>query len=122
MKVKFTNPRLTFSIIFLIFSVLASAQEANNERFINPSSIISEKNDKTDIYNYKYENALISIFKEEEGIEDIYQVEKDFPKIDQKMDFKDAEIKFINEINAWITENKTKYTNAFTVITKELNK
>lgn len=122
MKVKFTNPRLTFSIIFLIFSVLASAQEANNERSINPSSIISEKNDKTDIYNYKYENALISIFKEEEGIEDIYQVEKDFPKIDQKMDFKDAEIKFINEINAWITENKTKYTKAFTVITKDLNK
>ena len=121
MKVKLTKPRLNFSILFIFFFTYVSAQDTNNERPINPSSISLEKNDKIDVYNYKYENTLISVFKEEEGIQDIYQVEKDCPRIDQKINFREAEIQFINDVNIWITENKAKYPKAFIVITSELN-
>lgn len=121
MKVKLTKPRLNFSILFIFFFTYVSAQDTNNERPINPSSISLEKNDKIDVYNYKYENTLISIFKEEEGIQDIYQVEKDCPRINQKINFREAEIQFINDVNIWITEKKAKYPKAFIVITSELN-
>lgn len=121
MKKHLSNPRIHFSILFLLLVAFVSAQDSSNQRGIDSSFVSIKKSLKIDTYDYKYENALISVFKEHEGIEDIYLIEKDCPKINQKIEFREAEIQFTNEIHIWISEKKAKYPNAYITITSELN-
>lgn len=59
------------------------------------------------------EERLIGMFKEIEGISNIYEKEPSFPKNEYTGNFKyDLEV-FYNKISIWIEQNKTSYPKAY---------
>jgi hypothetical protein len=112
------KPQVLLSIIFITLFSFISAQETSNLREGNTSIIAKEK---SNVYNYKFEDAIRSIFKEYEGIDDIYKIESDCPRLNLEMDYHEAEIQFVNETFKWIENRKTKYYKAYKVISTELN-
>lgn len=117
MTTNFLRLKFLFVIIFISLFAFASAQENSSDSSSNSTKEI----EVSDTYNFKYENALKNIFKEHEGIEDIYTLEPNCPKFNLNIDITNAEKQFIKEVGLWIKEVKTKYPKAYKFISKELS-
>lgn len=106
---------LTTIILFSLTGIYVNAQNSSNEREINSSA----KNvaSKNDFYSAgSLERKIIEMFRESEGIDNIYISHPNFPKESYTGVYCNDSDEFYSKVKLWIIENKAVFPKMYELI------